>query len=585
MKKKIFSFLYYTKYALEIVTKTDKRKFSFIVAFSAVSGLLPTLLVWLNQNILNGIQDKTLPLELLIFVIVIFFVVTAISRIIGGINAFLLNELNYTLMYRINQWVMGKCGTLSLEELEKPESYDQINRLEQGVSVKPYQVLQAMLSITTSSASLVSASIIVIRQNIWIEMLLILVSIFAAYGNILVGSKEFAIHYERSETERKAWYISYLLTHDTYFKEVKENALSRFFLDKYKRYASVFIKQEKYIEKKRELLGVGISLFQDLISLFLMIVVSISAYHGNLLIGTAVAFLSAVSIVQASTNDIASSIYSSYNSTLYLELLNTFLNKDEENVSGKNMAQIKQLFLDDVSFNYPSHPEVLKGITLELKEGDRIAIVGKNGSGKSTLFKIIAGLYSPSQGRIIVNDENELNTISIEQYRSRISALFQDYMKYEGTVEENIILGDVKKNVSKEVIERALSMADVDFLQENGSYSLNQNVGNWFESGRQLSGGQWQKIALARAYYKDADVFMLDEPSSSLDVMAEAKVFHNFFQLSKNKIGIYITHRVRIAQKAPRIIVMENGQIIAEGDHEKLYNDCPIYRKMFEDEE
>ena len=356
MNKKIVSFIHYTNYALEIVTKTDKRNFSFIVALSAVIGLLPTLLVWLNQNILNGIQDKTLPLELLIFVIVIFFVVTAISRIIGGINAFLLNELNYTLMYRINQWVMNKCGALSLEELENPESYDQINRLEQGVSVKPYQVLQAILAITASSASLVSASIIVIRQNVWIEVLLILISIFAAYGNIRVGSKEFAIRYERSETERKAWYISYLLTHDTYFKEVKENALSRFFVDKYKRYAAVFIKQENYIEKRREMLGVGISLFQDLISLFLMIMVSISAYHGNLLIGTAVAFLSAVSIVQASTNDIASSIYSSYNSTLYLELLNTFLNKDEENVSGKNMAQIKQLFLDDVSFNYPSHP-------------------------------------------------------------------------------------------------------------------------------------------------------------------------------------------------------------------------------------
>lgn len=584
MRKKIASFLHHTKYALDLVIRTDKKKFFCIIMLSSMVGLFPTLLVWLNQSILNGIQEKSLPLENLIFIIILFFVVTAISKIIGGINAYLLNELNYTLMYRINQCVMQKCGKLSLEELEKPESYDQINRLEQGVAVKPYQVLQAMLAVAASLASLISASIIVVHQNAWVELLLLFISAIAAYGNIRVGNKEFAIHYERSETERKAWYISYLLTHDTYFKEVKENALSRFFIDKYKRYSSVFIKQENFIEKKRELLGVSISLFQDLISLILMIGISVSAYRGAMLIGTAVAFLSAVSIVQAATNDIARSIYSIYNATLYLELLKVFLNKDEERVCGKAISRISHLLLDNISFDYPSHKKAVKRITLNLHEGDQVAIVGKNGSGKSTLFKIIAGLYVPTQGRVVVNKEDNLTSFSIEQYRHKISALFQDYMKYEGTIEENIKLGDVKKDFSKEAAEKVLSMADVDFLKENGSYQFNQNIGSWFENGRQLSGGQWQKIALARVYYKDADVYMLDEPSASLDVIAESKVFQNFFQLTTNKIGVYITHRVRIAQKAPRIIVMDKGQIVADGNHEKLYNTCPLYRKMYEDE-
>lgn len=582
--KKLSSFWENIKYAIGIVLNIAKLKSALIIILSILCGFFPSLLLWLNQTILNGIQNRTQSIKNLIAVIMIFFVATTLFTVIRGINAYFMNELSFKLMYRINERIMKKCGDLSLQELEKAETYDQINRLEQGVAAKPYQVLQTVLAIVTSLTSLISASIIVIQQNAWIECVLLLISIAAACGNVRVGNKEFTIHYERSETERKSWYISYLLTHDTYFKEIKENALSKYFLRKYEIYAATFIKQENYIEKKREVLGIIISVIQDFVSLLLMIRTSIAAYEGALLIGTAVAFLSAISIVQTSTNEIAGSIYSIYNATLYLNLLSAFLGKVEEKRSGKNIRHITQLSLNKVSYNYPHHPDALKEASLKLDKGDQIAIVGQNGSGKSTLFKMLAGLYCPSEGKIIVNNTEDRKDINIDLYREKISALFQDFMKYEGSLEENITLGDIKKEKCQASIKTALRLADVDFLKENEEYKLNCNIGNWFENGAQISGGQWQKIALARAYYKDADVYMLDEPSSSLDVVAESKVFHNFFQLSKNKIGIYITHRVRIAQRAPRIIVMDQGHIIAEGNHEKLYQECSLYRKMFENE-
>lgn len=270
---------------------------------------------------------------------------------------------------------------------------------------------------------------------------------------------------------------------------------------------------------------------------------------------------------------------------LYIQLLKDFLEiKEGENaLGGTKVDNIKTIELRNVSFDYPQCKMALSTINLKIKSNEQIAIVGKNGSGKSTLFKILCGLYKPTSGKLFVNNL-DLENIDVKSYRNCISVLFQDFLKYEGTLEENVYIGDISTEVDENKIKNSLCKANVDFLKTERGYELKRGLGNWFDEGGQLSGGQWQKIALARTYYKNADLYLLDEPSSALDVTAETKIFKSFFEVSKNKIAIYITHRVKIAQDANKIIVLDGGKIVGIGTHAELLKNCSVYQDLYNQE-
>ena len=268
-------------------------------------------------------------------------------------------------------------------------------------------------------------------------------------------------------------------------------------------------------------------------------------------------------------------------------MLKDFIENDEgeEKISKDHLKieKINKIELKNVCFDYPEFKNVLRNISLTISSNDQIAIVGKNGSGKSTLFKILCGLYYPKRGEVLINDK-PIEKYSIEEYRERTSVLFQDFLKYEGSLRENVILGDIRRDSIDDNVKVALNKANVDFLCQEEEYSLDRILGNWFDNGSQLSGGQWQKIALARVYYKEADIYLLDEPSSALDATAELRIFNSFFEVSKEKIAIYITHRVKIAKNATKIIVIDEGKIVGVGAHTELLKNCTIYHELYEQE-
>ena len=418
-------------------------------------------------------------------------------------------------------------------------------------------------------------------------MALIIISLSMFVGQIIIGNKEFMMKYSRSNKEREAWYYSYLLTHDTAFKEVKSYNLKDYFIEKYKTISSLFIKQENTIEKYKTILNLIIGLIQDLFSLFIMVVAISGAYAGEIMIGTVMAYLNAITMIETSTNTVAAGIYSIYNSNLYMRMLKDFIEDSEgEEKIRKDLLKIEKINkieLRNVCFDYPELKNVLKNISLTIGNNDQIAIVGKNGSGKSTLFKILCGLYYPKRGEVLINDK-PIEKYSIEEYRERTSVLFQDFLKYEGSLRENVILGDIRRDSTDENVKAALNKANVDFLLQEEKYSLDRILGNWFDNGSQLSGGQWQKIALSRVYYKDADIYLLDEPSSALDATAELKIFNSFFEVSKEKIAIYITHRVKIAKNATKIIVIDEGKIVGMGNHMELLKSCSVYNELYKQE-
>ena len=572
-------------YTIRLLCKINKKIFAFSVLLSIINGVFPIATLLLSQRIINEIQLLKRPFSILLQLIIIYFAISGIGTILQNINGYVLSKLNNILQYGINKIIIEKCSKLSLETLERTETYDTIARLEQDIATKPYQTLQAIMSIFSNGVSAVLASVIIISWNVWVEIILLIISISMFIGEIFIGNKEFIMKYKRSDKERESWYYSYLLTHDTAFKEIKSYGLKNHFINKYIELSNIFISQSNQIEKFKTMLNISIALIQDVFSLVTMIMAIHAAYIGSIMIGTAMSFLNAINMVQGSTNAVASGIYTIYNSNLYIRLLEEFLDNydGEEELDSDtklNVERISSLELSEVGYDYPEFRDVLRNVTLELDIGEQIAIVGKNGSGKSTLFKIICGLYKTSRGRFFVNGQ-DINECNVESYRKRTSVLFQDFLKFEGSLEENIVIGDINHQVNTEEIYMALDKANVNFLKSNGYYDLTKTLGNWFDNGSQLSGGQWQKIALARAYYRKADVILLDEPSSALDAMAEMKIFKSFFEISKDKIGIYITHRVKIAKNATKIVVIDGGEIVGIGNHERLMQECSVYRDMY----
>jgi ABC-type multidrug transport system fused ATPase/permease subunit len=572
-------------YTIRLLCKINKKIFAFSVLLSIINGVFPIATLLLSQRIINEIQLLKRPFSILLQLIIIYFAISGIGTILQNINGYVLSKLNNILQYGINKIIIEKCSKLSLETLERTETYDTIARLEQDIATKPYQTLQAIMSIFSNGVSAVLASVIIISWNVWVEIILLIISISMFMGEIFIGNKEFIMKYKRSDKERESWYYSYLLTHDTAFKEIKSYGLKNHFINKYIELSNIFISQSNQIEKFKTILNISIALIQDVFSLVTMIMAIHAAYIGSIMIGTAMSFLNAINMVQGSTNAVASGIYTIYNSNLYIRLLEEFLDDSdgEEELDSDtklNVERISSLELSGVGYDYPEFRDVLRNVTLRLDIGEQIAIVGKNGSGKSTLFKIICGLYKTSRGRFFVNGQ-DINECNVESYRKRTSVLFQDFLKFEGSLEENIVIGDINHQANTEEIHIALDKANVNFLKSNGYYDLAKTLGNWFDNGSQLSGGQWQKIALARAYYRKADVILLDEPSSALDAMAEMKIFKSFFEISKDKIGIYITHRVKIAKNATKIVVIEGGEIVGIGNHERLMQECAVYRDMY----
>ncbi|WP_026891509.1 ABC transporter ATP-binding protein [Lacrimispora aerotolerans] len=572
-------------YTIRLLCKINKKIFAFSVLLSIINGVFPIATLLLSQRIINEIQLLKRPFSILLQLIIIYFAISGIGTILQNINGYVLSKLNNILQYGINKIIIEKCSKLSLETLERTETYDTIARLEQDIATKPYQTLQAIMSIFSNGVSAVLASVIIISWNVWVEIILLIISISMFMGEIFIGNKEFIMKYKRSDKERESWYYSYLLTHDTAFKEIKSYGLKNHFINKYIELSNIFISQSNQIEKFKTILNISIALIQDVFSLVTMIMAIHAAYIGSIMIGTAMSFLNAINMVQGSTNAVASGIYTIYNSNLYIRLLEEFLDDSdgEEELDSDtklNVERISSLELSGVGYDYPEFRDVLRNVTLRLDIGEQIAIVGKNGSGKSTLFKIICGLYKTSRGKFFVNGQ-DINECNVESYRKRTSVLFQDFLKFEGSLEENIVIGDINHQANREEIHIALDKANVNFLKSNGYYDLAKTLGNWFDNGSQLSGGQWQKIALARAYYRKADVILLDEPSSALDAMAEMKIFKSFFEISKDKIGIYITHRVKIAKNATKIVVIEGGEIVGIGNHERLMQECAVYRDMY----
>lgn len=572
---------------IAILLRIDRKAFFLTILLSIFTGILPVITLILSQELINSLvrMDSFYSSTMRIFALYILASFT--GAMLSELKGFIEGKFQFLLQYRLNYMVMEKCTDLALEDFETSEMYDKIEKITGEIAYRPFQIFLAIISLLTAAITMISSALLLIAWNPYISAVLLIVPIISLLYFLKIGQQEFETIWNRAKEERKTWYLSYLLTHDFSFKEISVLEIKNYILANYKKLSDIFIGQNINILKRKTKFNLIYEVVMQGISFLIISAAIMSAYVGEILVGNVMSYIRSVGLVQTNSQSIMANIYTIYNSSLYMEMLFDFLNycngKKATNSSIKVKHGISNINIKHLSFAYKNKGHTLKNININLNKGEKIALVGPNGSGKSTLIKVLLGLYETNEGEILI-DGISLNDLDIKNYRSKISVLFQDFVKYELSLRENIGFGDVAEIHNDDKIKEILDKLQLDFLRQNEDYELNMQLGNWFEDGRQLSQGQWQKIALARAYFRDADVYILDEPNAALDTVSEREIFDKFFERSRGKIGIFISHRLNAAKMADKIIVLNGGEIVGIGNHEELLENCSTYQMLYQAE-
>ena len=522
------------------------------------------------------------------------FIIVASYLVSEYLSRFFTNTLNvyffeYILRSKfqnvLTRKFMEKLSQLDFANLENGEVRNLIAKVEDNYSWRLYENIRMVNAIIFNVASLILAFIIAWQFNPLYLLILFVVSLPLYFFRARYGNINWSIYTLNSKKMNYLWYMRYLFTNFNTLAEIKIYNLKDFFIGKTKKIQDEVIDQyKKPIIKYVVLSTVASFLIPGIIFFFLKDFVHQVIFNSKFSLGDFTFFLNALFTFTGQTSGLLVNMGSIVDNNLYIadyfKLLNLKNNVITNQISKKLKNIIpREITFDNVSFTYPGSQEpVLKDINFTIKTGQDIAIVGPNGAGKTTLIKLLFRFYDPAQGKILV-DGIDLKKINLEDWYRHLGVLFQDFAKYYSTVKENIEFGDIK-NVSKKSVKEALNDAQGNDLLKLPK-KMNQVLGRWFEDGEEISVGQWQKLAIARALYRNAPILVLDEPTSNIDAQAEFKIFNNLKKTYKQKTLIFISHRFSTVRMADKIYVIEKGQIVEQGKHEDLVLQKGTYAKYF----
>lgn len=392
---------------------------------------------------------------------------------------------------------------------------------------------------------------------------------------------------QRTSTERKSQYLHWMLTHSLYAKEIRLFNLGILFSRRFRQLRQQLYRESLQIATKRSLQSLVTQVSATLAVYGSYAFIAYQTLQGTFTVGTLVMYYQAFGRGQDALRGVLNSLAGLYEDNLFLFNLQEFLESKPKVIEPshpKPIPKLKQkgIQFHRVSFQYPSsNRKGLEDISLTIQPGEVVALVGENGAGKTTLIKLLCRLYDPTAGTITFEGV-DLKELATADLRRQISIVFQDYAKYYLTANENIWLGNIDLPPNDEHIEKAARKAGADDVIKSLPKGYETLLGNWFEDGEELSIGQWQKIALARAFLRDAQIIVLDEPTSALDPKAEAQVFEKFRQLLQGQSAILISHRLSTIKMADRIYLLEDGTITESGTHQELMQLGGTYAHLFE---
>ncbi|MCH8174376.1 MAG: ABC transporter ATP-binding protein [Proteobacteria bacterium] len=493
--------------------------------------------------------------------------------------------LRVLLGNKINVMILEKALTLELAHFEDSEFYDKLVRARREASSRPLSLVIKTFDLFRDSILLVTIGIWLYQFSPYAVLLLGLAGVPAFLAEARFSGEAFRIHRRRSAERRMQIYLEMVLTREDGVKEVKLLQLGKLFVQRYVDIFKNIYKEDKSLVLRRGFWGYVLGLLASAAFYFAYGWVGFAAIAGTITIGQMTMYIAQFRLGQNAVSSSLTAVNGMYEDNLYLSNLSEYLShKVPEQTGSKTRGPDSGagILFENVSFNYPgSENSALHNINLHIRPGESLAIVGENGSGKTTLIKLLTRLYVPTEGKIFL-EGLELSAWDIDTLRQKIGVIFQDFSRYQLIVGENIGIGDVKNIDQDDHIADAArkGMADVFIRDLPAGYKT--QLGTWFKDGKELSGGQWQKIALSRAFMRNqADILILDEPTAAIDAKAEAEIFEHFRELTANKISIIISHRFSTVRRANYIVVLDQGEILERGSHTELLHLDGQYATLF----
>lgn len=481
--------------------------------------------------------------------------------------------------------IMTHAATLDLDQFEDSVFYDKLERARQQTAGRTILLSQVMSQVQ-DAITMAFLAVGLVAFNPWLIILSIVAVIPAFLGESHFNSKTYALTRGQTPERRELDYLRYIGASDETAKEVKIFNLSGFIIDRFRKLSAKFYVDNKKLSVKRAGWGAVFAMIGSAGYYGAYIFIIARAIDGKLSIGDLTFLAGSFRQMRSLLEAILTRFTSISQSAIYLSDFFDFFTIQPKIVQAKNALPfpnpIKEGFVfENVGFRYlNSENWANRHLNFTLNPLEKLALVGENGAGKTTLVKLLARLYDPTEGRILL-DGQDLKAYNLEELRMQIGIIFQDYIRYQMSFAQNIAIGNIKEKDNRELIKSAAQKSLADILAEKLPNKYDQPLGRRFNEGTELSGGEWQKIALARAYMKDAQLLILDEPTAALDARAEYAVFQRFAELTKGKSAVLISHRFSTVRMADRILVLEKGEQIEIGSHEDLLQKNGRYAELF----
>jgi len=583
-----FGVFRYSRRALELVWGTNRALTIALGTLTLAAGVLPAGIAWVGAQIVDAVVaaidgggDTARVIEWVLLEGALVAGLAAVQRGLGLCQSLLRVQLGQ----RVNVMILEKALTLELRHFEDSEFYDKLTRARREASVRPLSLVMRSFGLAQNAVSLASYAVLLVQFSPWALAVLLLAGMPSFIAEAKFSGDAFRLFRWRSPETRMQMYLETVLAREDHVKEVKLFGLGARLLDRYRSIFDKLYAADRALAVRRDSWGFSLGLIGTAALYGAYAWIAVSTVQRLITLGQMTMYFALFRQGQSAVSAGLSAIGGMYEDNLYLSTLYEYLDTEVPPVAGTSLRGPEPadgIRFEDVSFTYPGGTEpALAGISLHLRPGSSLALVGENGSGKTTLIKLLTRLYEPGSGRILL-DGLDLREWDPTALRARIGVIFQDFARYQLLVGENVGAGDERDFEDEARWREAAGKGQAAEFIERLPAGYRTQLGKWFKDGRELSGGQWQKIALSRAFMRSqADVLVLDEPTSAMDARAEAEVFEHFRRLASDRITILISHRFSTVRMADRIVVLDGARVVEVGTHDDLMARSGTYADLY----
>ncbi|MBD1854089.1 MULTISPECIES: ABC transporter ATP-binding protein [Leptolyngbya] len=576
--------------AISLVWTTNRRLTIGLALFTLVGGLVPAVVAYVGKLIVDAVvlaSQTRLESDRMAAIGYLGFEAVMVAIQSGSKQGLVLSQslLRVLLGQKVNELILGKALTLNLAHFEDSEFYDKMTRARREASTRPLSLVGRTFGLVQDSLTLITYGGLLIQFSAWAVVMLMIAAVPAFVAETRFAGEAFRLFRWRTPETREQNYLEWLIGNESPAMEIRLYQLGGMLLDRYRAIFHRLYAEDRDLTIRRGLWSYGLGLVSSAAFYGAYVWIVWETIAGQISLGELTMYLVVFRQGQSAFASILSSIGGMYEDSLYLSNLYEFLGQEIPRSLGsatRGSLPGDGLRFEHVTFYYPEADKpALKDVSFHLQPGEKLAIVGENGSGKTTLIKLLTRLYTPTEGRILL-DGLDLQAWDLEALQRRIGVIFQNFMKYQFSVGENIGVGDVLNLDDRDRWQVASDKGNAISFIKDLPESFDTRLGRWFKTGRELSGGQWQRIALSRAFMRSsADLLVLDEPTSAMDAESEVQIFDRFREMTPDQMAILISHRFSTVRMADRILVMSAGTVLEQGSHEQLIELGGRYAHLF----